>query len=129
MRSSPSFSTWRKSPSAQWMMWKHAGFSKLLQTMFRCKVSKVKIRNMLLSEQNLVSPILSFFSFWHNLKMPIARYIVYKFHDEWTKKTWTKTDWKSVWFHWLILKVKYVFSLSCKVIMLEIQGFVLTVML
>ena len=40
----------------------------------------------LLSEQNLVSPFLVFFSFWHNLKIPVALYIVCNFHYEWTKR-------------------------------------------
>ena len=49
------------------------------------KLFRAGIKILLLFEQNIVSPFLSFFSFWPNLKRPVALYIVCEFHDEWTK--------------------------------------------
>lgn len=80
----------------------------------------------LLSEESLLSPFLAFFSFWHKLKMPVALYIVCKFHDKWTKRNGPKLLGQKVWSHWLTLKVKDVFSFSCKVTSSEIRGFVPT---
>ena len=40
------------------------------------------------------------------------------------QKKQPKSTWKKIWFHRLTLKAKYVFSFSCKVTILEIQGFV-----
>ena len=79
----------------------------------------------LLSEVNLASPFLMFFSFGHNLKTPVALYIVCKFHDEWNKET-AKNGLEKSLVPLTYTRSLLCFSFSCKVSILEIRGFLPT---